>query len=345
MSDTKPGQSQSTQKSIDEISADIESLRRKSLQFVDSISRFFVDKREILNLMMLSAISQEPLLIVGPPGTAKSDLVLKFRDALGISDEDYFEYMLTRFSEPSEIIGPVDINRLRDGEYVRRSEGKLPTARLAFLDEIFKSNSAILNILLTIINERKFYQDGRPVPVELRILFAATNEIPMHDDLRALNDRFTLKVISRPVQESRFTELIDLGLASDVDRSQGRKPWKEGLLTLQDILDLNTYVNHVFGQSATAAEGDSLNDRERFFPAPVFAEFQRLVRTLAHEDRIFISDRRIVKLYKLLRIQAWLKRGGTVETSDLAMLAFVGNTQEELAILQERIPVLLNLAN
>ena len=110
--------------------------------------------------MLVAAVAQEPLLLVGPPGTAKSDLVLKFKDALGLADEDYFEYMLTRFTEPSEIIGPIDISQLREGRYIRREQGKLPTARLAFLDEIFKSNSAILNILLTIINERKFYQDG-----------------------------------------------------------------------------------------------------------------------------------------------------------------------------------------
>ena len=110
--------------------------------------------------MVVAAVAQEPLLLVGPPGTAKSDLVLKFKDALGLADEDYFEYMLTRFTEPSEIIGPIDISQLREGRYIRREQGKLPTARLGFLDEIFKSNSAILNILLTIINERKFYQDG-----------------------------------------------------------------------------------------------------------------------------------------------------------------------------------------
>ena len=98
--------------------------------------------------------------------------------------------MLTRFTEPSEIIGPIDINQLREGRYIRREQGKLPTARLAFLDEIFKSNSAILNILLTIINERKFYQDGVPQPVRLRVLFAATNEVPEQGELAALKDRF-----------------------------------------------------------------------------------------------------------------------------------------------------------
>ena len=128
---------------------------------------------------------------------------------LGSNESDYFEYMLTRFTEPSEIIGAIDIQELRDGRYIRRKQGKLPTARLAFLDEIFKSNSAILNILLTIINEKKFYQDGMPEPVPLRVLFAATNEMPEQGELAALKDRFVLKVMSRSVQETHFAELID----------------------------------------------------------------------------------------------------------------------------------------
>src|SRR5437660_7684165 len=161
-----------------ELQAEAESLRRRINHFRTSLGRFLVAKQELIDLMVVAAIAQEPLLLVGPPGTAKSDLVLKFKDALGLADEDYFEYMLTRFTEPSEIIGPIDINQLREGRYIRREQGKLPTARLAFLDEIFKSNSAILNILLTIINERKFYQDGMPQPVNLRVLFAATNEVP-----------------------------------------------------------------------------------------------------------------------------------------------------------------------
>src|ERR1044071_239872 len=150
---------------FEDLQDEAEELRKRLNRFRTSLGRFFVEKQELIDLMLVAAIAQEPLLLVGPPGTAKSDLVLKFKDALGISDQDYFEYMLTRFTEPSEIIGPIDINQLRDGRYVRREQGKLPTAQMAFLDEIFKSNSAILNILLTIINEKKFYQDGQPQPV------------------------------------------------------------------------------------------------------------------------------------------------------------------------------------
>src|SRR5918994_3623177 len=211
--------------SLQDLQAEADELRRKINRFRVSLGRFFVQKQELIDLMVVAAVAQEPLLIVGPPGTAKSDLVLKFKDAIGVADEDYFEYMLTRFTEPSEIIGPIDINQLREGRYIRREQGKLPTARLAFLDEIFKSNSAILNILLTILNERKFYQDGMPQPVRLRVLFAATNEVPEQTELAALKDRFPLKIESRSVQDEHFEQLIDAGLQSEVNRSLNQKPW------------------------------------------------------------------------------------------------------------------------
>jgi MoxR-like ATPase len=324
-----------------ELQADIESVRQRLHRFRTSLGRFFVAKQELIDLMLVAAVAQEPLLLVGPPGTAKSDLVLKFKDALGIADEDYFEYMLTRFTEPSEIIGPIDIALLREGRYVRREQGKLPTARLAFLDEIFKSNSAILNILLTIINERKFYQDGMPQPVRLRILFAATNEIPEQGELAALKDRFVLKAESRSVQEEHFTELIDAGLQTEVYRGLQQKPWVEGHATLDDVLKGGRYMTFLFGQKRQLGRAEEQSDRQLFFPAEVFREFQRLVKTLVREDRIFISDRKLVKLYKLFRVRAWLLSGGTVTREDLRLLAFLGETHQEMALLHEKVPLLL----
>ena len=114
---------------LPELQAEAETLRGRLNRLRVSLGRFFVAKQELIDLMVVAAIAQEPLLLVGPPGTAKSDLVLKFKDALGLADDDYFEYMLTRFTEPSEIIGPIDINLLREGRYIRREQGKLPTAR------------------------------------------------------------------------------------------------------------------------------------------------------------------------------------------------------------------------
>jgi MoxR-like ATPase len=324
-----------------ELQAEADELRNRLNRLRTSLGRFFVAKQELIDLMVVASVAQEPLLLVGPPGTAKSDLVLKFKDALGLTDDDYFEYMLTRFTEPSEIIGPIDINQLREGRYIRREQGKLPTARLAFLDEIFKSNSAILNILLTIINEKKFYQDGAPQPVRLRILLAATNEVPEQGELSALKDRFVLKAQSRSVQEDHFEELIDAGLQSDVHRNLNQKPWCEGHCTLDDVLKANRYLTHLFGRRQRVGRQEEQNDRQTFFPAEVFREFQRLVKTLVREDRIFISDRKLVKLYKLLRARAWLFSGGTVDRDDLRLLAYLGETTREMDLLREKVPALL----
>src|SRR4051794_28442757 len=247
-----------------------DALREKINRFRTSLGRFFVAKQEVIDLMTVAAVAQEPLLIVGPPGTAKSDLVLKFKDALGLGEDDYFEYMLTRFTEPSEIIGPIDIGRLREGRYIRREQGKLPTARLAFLDEIFKSSSAILNILLTIINERKFYQDGVPQPVRLKGLFAATNDVPEQGELAALKDRFVLKAESRSVQEAHFTELIDAGLQAEVYRGLNQKPWAEGHATLDDVVKAGRYLTYLFARRERAGRDDEHNDRQTFFPPDVF---------------------------------------------------------------------------
>jgi MoxR-like ATPase len=324
-----------------DLQAEAEELRKKINRFRTSLGRFFVQKQDIIDLMVVAAIAQEPLLLVGPPGTAKSDLVLKFKDALAVGESDYFEYMLTRFTEPSEIIGPIDISQLREGRYYRREQGKLPTARLAFLDEIFKSNSAILNILLTIINEKKFYQDGVPQAVPLRVMFAATNEIPEQGELAALKDRFVLKVESRPVQDDHFSDLIDAGLRGEAYKSLNQKPWVEGHCSLDDMIKVNRYLTYLFAKKQTNAKGEDETDRTLFFPPEVFREFQRLVKTLTREDRIFISDRKLVKLYKLFRVRSWLFSGGTVSRDDLRLLAYLGETHQEIELLRDKVPTLL----
>ena len=325
------------QMSLDQLQAEADEIRKRINRFRLSLGRFFVQKQPLIDLMCVAAVAQEPLLLVGPPGTAKSDLVLKFKDALGLADEDYYEYMLTRFTEPSEIIGPIDINQLRDGRYIRREQGKLPTCRLGFLDEIFKSNSAILNILLTIINEKKFYQDGVPQPVKLRVLFAATNEVPEHGELGALKDRFVLKAESLSVQDEHFEELIDMGLRSETYRALSQQPWCEGHATLDDLVKANRYLHLLFARTSP----DGQRDRQTYFPDDVFREYRRLVKTLVREDKLFVSDRKLVKLYKLLRARAWLFSGGTVSRDDLRLLAYLGETPEEMALLRQKVPALL----
>ena len=321
---------------LEQLSAEAQSLRDRLNRFRVGLGRHFVDKQPLVDLMVVAAVAQEPLLLVGPPGTAKSDLVLKFKDALGLSGIDYFEYLLTRFTEPSEVLGPIDINELRSGKYLRREKGKLPTARLVFLDEIFKASSAILNSLLTVINERKFYQDGVPVPVRLKVLFAATNEIPEHSELGALKDRFALKAACRSVQETHFIELLDAGVDSMVKKDLNRKPWVEGHASLEDVMKAHRYLTLLMAKKEP-------RDREVFFREEVMREFRRVIRTLVREDEVFVSDRKLIKLYRLLRTRAWIVHGGAVEREDLQLLAYLGETREEIDLLEEKVPRLLGL--
>lgn len=323
---------------IDEVRERVHSLRR-------TLSSYYVGKQELVDTMVLSAAAGEPLLIVGPPGTAKSDLVMKFCQGLSLGDE-YFEYMLTKFTEPSEILGPIDIELLKDGRFVRKVAGKLPTAQVAFLDEIFKSNSAILNVLLTIINERKFYQDGRPEKVPLEMLFAATNEVPEFKELDALKDRFVLKVESGSVQDEAFDELIEKGVQNETMKVFGQRPW-EGRASLDDFRKLRRFVDLTIagmtGDGPPSAEGPVARDREKYFPRAVSDLFRRVLRTIAKEEKLFISDRKVVKLYKILRMRAFLFHGGEVRKEDLVLLRHIGERATHFRDLPEKVDRLLGL--
>mgnify|MGYP001422398520 CR=1 FL=1 len=133
---------------------------------------------------------------------------------------------------------------------------------------------------------------------------------------------------------------LPVGGQSEVNRNLNQRPWMEGHCTLDDIVKANRYLTFLFSGQGEAARS-SKNDREIFFPEATFKEFQRLIKTLVREDRIFVSDRKLVKLYKLLRVRSWLFSGGTVDRDDLRLLMYLGETPEEMAVLREKIPLLL----
>lgn len=289
------------------------------LEFAGTLKKWFVGKDEEVDMMVLAAVAGEPLLFVGEPGTAKSDMVVKFVRLLGLYERegDFFEYMLTRFTEPSEIIGPVDILKLKnEGEFIRNTEGKLPEARVVFLDEVFKANSAILNVLLTIINEKKFYQGGRPRPVPLELLFAATNSVSVEEELKALKDRFTLKIKTEPVQEQRFLELIRRGLANE-----GTAVKPVGFLQFEDFLGVRAYLKSCW----TNAQADMA----AFAPPRILDLVIKTLAVFKNDLNVFISDRKVIKIYKLLRSHAFLFGDGTLGTENLAVLKYIGEEDED----------------
>jgi len=327
------------QYTFEELQGEIEEVRGRINAMRKTLSGYFVEKSEIIDLMAIATLAQEPLLLIGRPGTAKSDLVVRFCQALGLGGEEYFEYMLTKFTEPSEIVGPIDINRLKEGRYLRRVQGKLPKAQIVFLDEIFKSNSAILNTLLTIINERKFYQDGKPEPVSMKMLFAATNELPEFSELDALKDRFVLKAESVSVKDEHFDALLDAGLQGEVYKSFNRRPWA-GLCSLEDFLKAKSYLDHVMMQGARSGKG---GDRERYCPPEIYTLFKRVLFTLEKEDGVEVTDRKVVKLYRLLRASAFLFHGGVIQKSDLQLLRYIPNRAQDFKTVRDKVDQLLRM--
>ncbi|MFN3197127.1 MAG: AAA family ATPase [Bradymonadia bacterium] len=323
---------------FDELDPQIDDIRERILTHGKRLGDYFVNRREEIELAVLCTAAQEPLLFVGAPGTAKSDLVVKFVESTGLDKASYFEYMLTKFTEPSEILGPIDLEQLKTGRFTRRTSGMLPEGVVVFLDEIFKSNSAILNTLLTILNERKFYQDGAPTPVALKMLFAATNEIPEQTELEALADRFVIKIETLPVKDTHFEALIEAGMRNEGWKATGQRPWVDGTASLEDYFKFKRYMDLMF----SGVNGGS-ETFERWFPRSLRAEFRRVIRALEAEDKVYISDRKVVKLYKLICTRAFLFHGGAVQRDDLRLLCYVGNKRHELAPVAAKVKALLGL--
>lgn len=162
-------------------------LRRK---VVEPLKAAFVGRDEVIDLIALVVVSGEHLFLFGAPGTAKSLFVRRFSQSVR---GRYFEYLLTRFSEPNELFGPVDLVRLREGVVATVIKGMLPEAEFAFLDELFNANSAILNNLLTVLNERIFRRGAETHTLPLLSVCAASNQLPEDEALKALFDRFLLR--------------------------------------------------------------------------------------------------------------------------------------------------------
>ena len=180
------------------------------------LDRRFASLEDATLALVLSAASGEPLLLIGPPGTAKSMLIKSFCELVGVDREGspsrYFEYLLTPFTEPGELFGFYDPSRLtRDGTLERiHADSMMQSAHVVFLDEVFKGSSAILNALLSFMNERAFYDRGRRHSVPLQCLFAATNELPDSEELQAIWDRFSLRcrVDNVPADRGRIQDML-----------------------------------------------------------------------------------------------------------------------------------------
>jgi MoxR-like ATPase len=274
----------------------------------------FLDKQEIIRLLLVSVIAGEHMLIVGPPGTAKSAIVRMFTRLI---DAKYFEYLLTRFTEPNELFGPVDIKQFREGTYQRRTERMLPEAEIVFLDEIFKSNSAILNSLLTLLNERRFANGANVVQVPLMSLFAASNEVPNDENLAAVFDRFLIRVLSDNLDSYHFHNLVQKGIANEVGQITGRPPVTQPVFRAADLHRLHSGF-----------------DRYLEFSEDFLAKYKGLIFQIRSEG-ISVSDRRVVKLLKLFAASAVFDGRMRAHDGDFFILKHIWNNLDQVELLEE----------
>ncbi|MGI0116300.1 AAA family ATPase [Zooshikella sp. RANM57] len=257
-----------------------------------------IDRESLVDLIALAAVAQEHLLIIGPPGTAKSAAVRRVAHALG---GEYFEYLLGRFTEPSELFGPVDLRKLRDGTVETATEGMLPEADIVFLDEVFLASTAVLNTLLGVLNERIFRRGHTLHQCPLKVCVAAANHLPEDEALAAFADRFLLHTFIEPVSENLLEDLL-------------RGGWQVRHKAVSNV----TSLEHLDVLSKAAANADM---------EQVYQPLTHCV-SLLRKEGIMLSDRRLVKSLSLISAAAALRGSTKPDARDLWALVYVIPTQE-----------------
>ncbi len=271
---------------------------------LNDATRGLVDRDGLVQLIALAAVAREHLLVVGPPGTAKSDAVRRAAAALSGS---YFEYLLGRFTEPSELFGPVDLARLRDGVVETRTEGMLPEAEVAFLDEVFLGSTAILNTLLGLLAERTFRRGHTTRRVPLRVCVGASNTLPDDPALAAFSDRFLLRAFVKPIPDPQLEDLLEAGWLEPSEHAVRA--------SLEDV--------------------DCLADQaRRIDPAPARRSLADAIRQLRAAG-VTVSDRRAVKLQSLVTAAAALAGRDHVTTADLWPVIYAIPTESGQALARE----------
>lgn len=269
---------------------------------ISATTKGLVEREALVEMVALSAVAEEHVLVIGPPGTAKSEAVRRIARATG---GQYFEYLLGRFTEPSEIFGPVDLHKLKEGLVETDTLGMLPEADIAFLDEIFQGSTAILNTLLGILNERVFRRGHTNIRCPLRVCVGASNRLPEDAALAAFADRFLVRCFVDPIPDPMLEQLLESGWSLN----QSQEPLTAGL---NDIEVLTNAVR----------KADLSGVRQRIAQA---------IRTLRGTG-ISLTDRRAVRAQKLIAGAAVMAGRDNPTAADLWPLIFVLPTREQQSL-------------
>lgn len=280
---------------------------------LDEVAEEFVGRDEVMHVLGLATLCREHVLLIGPPGTAKTLLVDKFRRML---DVRYFSYLLTRFTEPAELFGPMDIDEFRNKAFRINTSDMLPEAELAFLDEVFQGSSAILNTLLTLINERRFHNGSQTKDVPLLTMLGSTNELPDDPVLAAFGDRFLLRIRLDYVASHEIEKVLNVGWKHERDQAAmaagAQVDANEARFNLSHLQELQQEVT-------------------RIDLAPVREQLAKMINVLRNREGVALSDRRAVKAQKLVAASALLEARQAAEPRDLGVLAYLWtrDTDEE----------------
>ena len=278
-------------------------IRKRIEELLQAINMGIYEKETELSLSLLAALAGESVILLGPPGVAKSMVARRLK--LAFDGASSFEYLMSRFSTPDEIFGPVSISKLKDSDkYERNTEGYLPTADVVFLDEIWKAGPAIQNTLLTVINEKLFRNGDTEVHLPLKLLLAASNELPTQGEgLEALWDRFIIRIECGNIKDvSRFNAmLLDNTVDDDIEVKDGLQitdeeynNWDKAINMLavsEEVLRVINVIRKSLG-SVTIAQTDERHN-------------------------VYVSDRRWKKIVRLLRTSAFVHDRNEVTADDL----------------------------
>ena len=276
-------------------------MKKKIGDLINHLNQGLVERKDTIKLVLLTVLAGENIVLVGPPGTGKSLIARRMAQALGdIQNGDYFEYLLTKFSTPDEIFGPLSISELKADRFRRNTAGYLPSVELAFLDEVFKASSSILNALLTILNERIYHNGAEAQHVSLRALIAASNELPTgQEELAALYDRFLLRCFVDYVGADGLSALMTAPTTPP-------PPSLSMAITRDDIQRIE--------QAARSVTLPTMVQK-------ALKQIWQAHREAFKEDRREqLSDRRLMKCLHLLRVSAMTNGREEVDLSDVLLL-------------------------
>ena len=282
---------------------------------LDRLNDGLIEREETISVALLSILSGHSVFLYGPPGTAKS--LIASRIASAFENIRYFEYLMQRFSTPEEVFGPISISELRKDSYVRMIQGFLPDADLAFLDEIWKSSPAILNTLLTIINEHKFRNGTKVTEVPLKAVIAASNEFPKENSgLDALYDRLLVRLMVLPVKSKRgFDRMITGGKA-------------DAQATLIDPITFDEWFRVRTLSKEIGVSKDALK---------AIDEIRKRIDRFNRESKgrpLYVSDRRWVNSVSLLRSAAYILGKKEVTIDECMLLKHcLWSSEEEYAVI------------